>query len=166
MLAPSDASRNRTLPGYGRLLEIRRCQVGSDGCSLHRMLLDTGSYRVGKDGGSPQMVARGFLQLEPSDSVNPATRIPSTSPPASSNHAYSVHPETRIHSTSPPGSFNPGHADSLNRNPRHDSFNPHRLLCSTHHADSLHAKTHSTTDTRSLVPRPPRTSMPRPPQTF
>ena len=77
--------------------------------------------------------------------------------------ADSVHPETRIHSTSPPGSFNPGHADSLNRNPRHDSFKPHRLLCSTHHADSLHAKTHSTTETRSLVPRPPRTSMPRPP---
>ena len=28
------------------LLEIGRCQVGSDGCSPHRMLLDTGGYRV------------------------------------------------------------------------------------------------------------------------
>ena len=43
-----------------------------------------------------------FIQLAPANSVNPAKRIPSTSPPASFNHADSVHPEMRIHSASPP----------------------------------------------------------------
>ena len=75
MLAPSDASRNRTLPGYGMLLEIGRCQVGSDGCSPHQMLLDTGGYRVCKDGGSPQMVARGFLQFLGDYSFNSSPQI-------------------------------------------------------------------------------------------
>ena len=91
----------------------------------------------------PSIMRGLFIQLMPADSINPATQIPSTSPPASFNHADSVHLDTRIHSTSPPGSFNPGHADSLNRNPRHDSFNPHRLLCSTHHGAELTESAHA-----------------------
>ena len=57
MLAPSDTSRNRTLPGrQGRmlaplmLLGTGRCQVGRHGCSPHQVLLETGRYHVQQDG--------------------------------------------------------------------------------------------------------------------
>ena len=81
MLAPSEASRNRTLPGWqtcsphhmlvmqkpdvisglasmaarpiGCFEEPVRKLVGRDGCSPHRMLLGTGRYQVGRDGCSP-----------------------------------------------------------------------------------------------------------------
>ena len=44
VLAAMDALTIRMLLGNGR------CQVGSDGCSLHRMLLGTGRYQVGCEG--------------------------------------------------------------------------------------------------------------------
>ena len=64
--APSDASRNRTLPGWQRwmlphrmLLGTGRYQVGSGGCSPHRMLLGTGRYQVGSGGCSPHRMLLG-----------------------------------------------------------------------------------------------------------
>ena len=81
MLGPSDASTETALPGFGRgcstdgcsphrmLLETRRDQVGSvgtgryrvgsDGCSPHRMLLGTGRYQVGRYAGRDQVGSDG-----------------------------------------------------------------------------------------------------------
>ena len=57
LLALSDASRHRTCSDgcspHRMLLETGRDQVGKDGCSPHRMLLGTGRYQVGSDGCSP-----------------------------------------------------------------------------------------------------------------
>ena len=61
MFAPSDASMNRTLPGWqrwmltphGMLLGTGRCQVGSGGCLPHQMLLGTGRCQVSRRGCSP-----------------------------------------------------------------------------------------------------------------
>ena len=60
MLAPSDASRNRTGRDQLAAMDARpigcsalgtgRYQVGSDGCSPHRMLLEAGRYQVGSYG--------------------------------------------------------------------------------------------------------------------
>ena len=58
MLAPSDASRNRTLPGWQRWMlapsrsigcfeEPGVTRIGSDGCWPHRMLLGTHSHSAG-----------------------------------------------------------------------------------------------------------------------
>ena len=63
MLAPSDASRNRTLPGWQRWMlapsdasiGTGRYQVSSDGWP-HRMLLGTGRYQVGSDGWPHRML--------------------------------------------------------------------------------------------------------------
>ena len=60
MLAPSDASGNRTLPGWQRWMlgpsdasGTGRYRVGSGGCPPHRMLLGTRCYQVGSGGCSP-----------------------------------------------------------------------------------------------------------------
>ena len=103
-----------SLPGSFRraikhVITDSRISFGSSGCGRARI---------------PSTLRGLFIQLEPADSVNPATRIPSTSPPASFNHADSVHPETRIHSSSPPGFFNPRQQIRSTASPRHDSFNP------------------------------------------
>ena len=58
--APSNASWYRTLPGGQRWMPAPsgRYQVGRDGCSPHRMLLETGRYQVWQG-----MLARWMLPI-------------------------------------------------------------------------------------------------------
>ena len=69
MLAPSHASRNRTVPGWQQwlFLETGRYEVGRDGCPPHRMLLGTGRYQVGRDGCSPYRMLLDVTRLAAMD---------------------------------------------------------------------------------------------------